>query len=70
MNQNNLYLTMIALPALITMLVLIIGIAVVVLTDNDKLLERIAKTLSVMLIVVGLYETVIITYVALIKLIN
>jgi hypothetical protein len=70
MNQNNLYLTMIALPALITMLVLIIGIAVVVLTDSDKLLERIAKALSTMLIVVGLYETVIITYVSIIKLIK
>lgn len=70
MNQNNLYLTMIALPAVLTMLVLIIGIAVVAITDSDKLLERIAKALSTMLIVVGLYETVIITYVALIKLIN
>lgn len=70
MNQNNLYLTMIALPAVLTMLMLIIGIAVVVLTDSDKLMERIAKTLSVMLIVVGLYETVIITYVSIIKLIN
>lgn len=70
MNQDSLYLTLMTLPALITGMACIIGLALIVLIDNAKMIIRVANTLSVMLIIVGLYEIAIITYVAVIKLIN
>lgn len=70
MNQNNLYLTLIALPAVIMMTAFIIGLSVVVVTNNANLLDRMTKIFAVMLIIVGVYEIAMITYVAIIKLIN
>lgn len=70
MNQNELYLTLMAIPAFLTMLLFIIGLVVVVITNNDDLLERISKALAVLITIVGVYEIAIITYVAIIQLIN
>lgn len=70
MNKNELYLTLMALPAFIMLMTFLVGMSVVVLTDNDKLMERIAKALAVVCIIGGLWETAMITYVAIIKLIN
>lgn len=70
MNQNYLYLTLMGLPAFIMMMMFIISLAVVVLTESYELMECIAKALAVMFVVGGMYEIAIITYVALIKLIN
>ena len=70
MNQNELYAALIVLPAIIMMMAFVIGLAVVVITDSDKLLECLAKALVVLITLVGVYEIAIITYVAMIKLIN
>lgn len=70
MSQNNLYLTLMAIPAFIVLVGFIASLALVVITNNANLLERLSKALAVLLIIVGLYETAIITYVILIKLIN
>ena len=70
MNQDCLYLTLIISPIIIMMLVSVISFAIAVLVGSAELTELIAKTLAVLFVVGGAYEIAIITYVAMIRLIN